>query len=135
MENNVDRTHIVTKMMDMSPRKEFKAHVHVSDGHLHFHSLLKKAGNAAVATSRFFKDPIFQPEIAHFQYFIFLSTLDKMSGDGAKDHLDSESKAELCSSLCSVWAAATSTSTLPKLEGQLMGLKTGQNGWHLLSLQ
>lgn len=75
MENNVDRTHIVTKMMDMSPRKEFKAHVHVSDGHLHFHSLLKKAGNAAVATSRFFKDPIFQPEIAHFQYFIFLSTL------------------------------------------------------------
>lgn len=47
----------------------------MSMSELHFNSLLKKAGNAIVATSRFFKDPIFQPEIARFQYFTLLSTL------------------------------------------------------------
>lgn len=65
MEKNVDRTHAVTRMVDISPRKESKAHVHASDEH--FNNLLKETGHAIVATSRFFKDPIVQTEIAPFQ--------------------------------------------------------------------
>lgn len=57
-----------------------------------------------------------------------------MSGEGIMDHLDSErdlgseSKADLYSPRCSVWAAATTKFMLPKLEGQLKGLKIGPNG-------
>lgn len=57
-----------------------------------------------------------------------------MSGEGIMDHLDSErdlgseSKADLYSPRCSVWAAATTKFMLPKLEGQLKGLKIEPNG-------
>lgn len=69
MEKNADWIHAVTKMVNISPRKDFKAHVHVRDAHLHFNSLLEKAGNVTVATTRTFKDSIFQSEINHFAIF------------------------------------------------------------------
>lgn len=75
VEKKVDRIWAVTKMVNISPRKKFKAHVHVSDEHMHFNGLHKKAENVMVAASRIFKDSIFQSEIAHFAAFdIFVSS-------------------------------------------------------------
>lgn len=82
------------------------------------------------------KSPIFN--ILHFRPLWEY----KMSGDRTMDHLDSEkkildseSKADLHSPWCSVWVAVTTKLTLPNLKGQFMGVKTGQNGLHLPSLQ